>query len=315
MLSTRPAEEPAPEPSEQPPRAPHPAFFPFHIVPGVSNFRDIGGWPIINSSTTKHVRKGVLYRGSDTNNIKPEGIAKLQELGIKTDFDLRSKQQIEKAGGYKDMGEQGIERRWTPVFKEEQYTEEAARQRYELYAGEGTEGIVEAFIEILTEGAAMFNTVLTHLIDTVPPATSSDGDAAPALFMHCTTGNNRTGIFISLLLLLLHVPLSSIVHEYTLSDQGLAPTRHINVERLLRKGAFKEYGPEEARRKCERMVGARPKSMRALLDEVQRRWGGALGYFSEVVGLSKEQIEELRGVLTVEGEGGGSDDTTAGAQL
>lgn len=85
----------------------------------------------------RHVRKGLLYRGSDTINIKLEGEARLRELGVKTDFDLRSKQQIEKAGGYREM--EGIERIWAPVFAEEQYTEEAARQRYELYAGEGTE--------------------------------------------------------------------------------------------------------------------------------------------------------------------------------
>jgi len=28
---------------------------------------------------------------------------------------------------------------WAPVFAEEEYTEEAARARYELYAGEGTD--------------------------------------------------------------------------------------------------------------------------------------------------------------------------------
>ena len=131
------------------PRPSHPTAFPFHLAPGLSNFRDIGGWPIvsISSSTslsdasplTGHARKGLIYRGSDTNRITPAGIAKLQELGIKTDFDLRSKQQIENAGGFKDMAEQGIERRWTPVFKDESYTEEAARKRYELYAGEGTD--------------------------------------------------------------------------------------------------------------------------------------------------------------------------------
>jgi protein tyrosine/serine phosphatase len=117
--------------------------------------------------------------------------------------------------------------------------------------------------------------------------------------MHCTTGNNRTGVFISLLLLLLGVPESTVVEEYTLSEKGLAPTKHINVERLLKKGAFEEYGHDEARRKCERMVGARPESMWALIEEVKRRWGGPEGYFEEDVGLSKEEIERLKMVLTV----------------
>lgn len=127
MLSAKPAGS---EPELVRPR--HPDFPPFRVIAGLSNFRDIGGWS--TQSPNSVVRQGVLFRGSDTNHIKPEGIAKLKRLGIRTDFDLRSKQQIEKTGGYKEMD--GIERRWTPVFVEEQYTEEAARQRYELYASE-----------------------------------------------------------------------------------------------------------------------------------------------------------------------------------
>lgn len=138
MLSTKPANEPAPNPPATAPRAPHPSFLPFHLVLGISNFRDTGGWPVSSpADSPRHVRKGILYRGSDTNHLQPDGAAKLRALGIKTDFDLRSKQQIEKAGGYREI--EGIERIWAPVFREEQYTEEAARKRYELYAGEGTE--------------------------------------------------------------------------------------------------------------------------------------------------------------------------------
>ena len=131
MLSAKPAEvSPPPKALLRPA---HPSFFPFHIVPGLSNFRDIGGWPI---SSTSHVRKGVVYRGSDTNRVTPDGEKKLRELGVRTDFDLRSTQQIQKTGGYKEID--GIDRKWLPVFEDEQYTEEAAKKRYELYAGEGT---------------------------------------------------------------------------------------------------------------------------------------------------------------------------------
>jgi protein tyrosine/serine phosphatase len=119
--------------------------------------------------------------------------------------------------------------------------------------------------------------------------------------MHCTTGNNRTGVFVALLLRLLCVPPEYVVREYTLSETGLAATRHVNVERLLRKGAFRESGKVEARRKCERMIGARAESMVALLQEVERRWGGAEGYFLDVVGLTKEELRRVREIMTMEG--------------
>ncbi|KAF2438277.1 putative tyrosine-protein phosphatase [Karstenula rhodostoma CBS 690.94] len=297
MLSVKAAEvvspNATPQPAVAPSRPPHPDSPLFHSIPGLSNFRDIGGWPISSSDgLTRRVRKGVLFRGSDTNRITPEGEEQLRQLGIKTDFDLRSKQQIEKTGGYKEIA--GIERRWTPVFAEEQYTEEAARRRYEQYAGEGTEGIVTAFVEILTAGAPMFRTVLAHVLDSAAGASPP-----PAVFMHCTTGNNRTGVFIAMLLLLIGVKPEIVAHEYALSEAGLAPTRHVNVERLLKKGAFQERGPEEARRKCERMVGARKESMEALIAEVERTWEGPEGYFDAEVGLSHGEVERLREVFTV----------------
>tara|TARA_R110002003_G_scaffold200_1_gene15634 strand:+ start:2379 stop:2816 length:438 start_codon:yes stop_codon:yes gene_type:complete len=109
-------------------------FAPFCHVAGVSNFRDIGGWSIA-SPTSKHVRQNLIFRGSDTIRITPAGVAKLQELNVQTDFDLRSRQQIEKLG-VRDLGEWGIQRVWSPVFGDEEYTEAKARERYELYASE-----------------------------------------------------------------------------------------------------------------------------------------------------------------------------------
>ncbi|KAF2201178.1 hypothetical protein GQ43DRAFT_440818 [Delitschia confertaspora ATCC 74209] len=299
----------------------HPSPFPSHPfipVPSLSNFRDIGGWPIYSPSNpsicTGHVRPGIIYRGSDTNRIQPSGIHILRDtLNIKTDFDLRSTQQIEATGGYKDLD--GIRRIWAPIFKEEEYTEEAARRRYQMYAEDGTEGIVKAFVEVLTSGAEAFAVILRSIIETVPEPGKEGSERPPALFIHCTTGNNRTGALVAMILLLLGVAptgLNSVAEEYALSELGLAPTRHKNVERLLKKGAFRELGPKEAKKKCERMVGARVESMEALVrkeGEVQRRWGAGMGdakmgaerYFLDVVGLGEDEIRRVREVLTVWG--------------
>jgi hypothetical protein len=127
FLSTKPVEADASVPNlelQQEQRASPPTSFLFISISGLNNFRDIGGWPIVSPTgdVVGHVRKGLLYRGSDTNRITPEGVERLRELGVTVDFDLRSKQQIVNTGGYRDM--EGIERRWTPVFGEEEYTEE-----------------------------------------------------------------------------------------------------------------------------------------------------------------------------------------------
>jgi protein tyrosine/serine phosphatase len=157
---------------------------------------------------------------------------------------------------------------------------------------------VSAFIEILVSGKSVMARVLRHLIES-----AANTESPSALFIHCTTGNNRTGVFIALLLLLLNVPAPYVIREYAISEFGLAETKHINVERLLGKGAFKEYGEVEARRKCERMVGARPESMEGLVREVNKKWAGAEGYFLDEVKLTKDEIERVKCILTVEVKG------------
>ncbi len=47
------------------------------------------------------------------------------------------------------------------------------------------------------------------------------------------------------------------------------------------------------------MVGARPESMLAMLEMVNKRWGGAEGYFKREVGLTDEEIEKFKRFMTV----------------
>lgn len=60
---------------------------------------------------------------------------------------------------------------------------------------------------------------------------------------------------------------------------------------------------EERKRKCERMLGAREESVSRLLKEVERKWGGAEGFFRTVVGFGDDEIEGLRRTLITEGRG------------
>jgi hypothetical protein len=112
---------------------------PFVSVPGLSNLRDIGGWPIAdtNGNMISTVRKGLVYRGPDPSQVTAAGLAKLKELGITISFDIRSKQQIDRAGGYKEL--EGIRRIWCPVFGEDEYTPEKAAIRYQQYSSDGVD--------------------------------------------------------------------------------------------------------------------------------------------------------------------------------
>ncbi|PBP25384.1 tyrosine phosphatase [Diplocarpon rosae] len=236
---------------------------PFVSISGLTNFRDIGGWPIEDGEgkVVSTVRKCVFYRGPDTATVTDEGLVKLKGLGISTGFDLRSKGQIEKAGGFKDL--QGIHRVW---------------------------GIVEAFTEILTHGAAACRTMLLHVA-------AMSSQAPTACYIHCTTGNNRSGVFVSIILSLLGVKAELVAEEYKLSGIGLRPSRDAVVERLMKNPVFSKSGGGGQER-AERMVGARPESMLAMLEMVERKWGGADKYVKTQCGLTDEEIAKVRNVLT-----------------
>ncbi|KAF9525581.1 putative tyrosine-protein phosphatase [Crepidotus variabilis] len=257
---------------------------PFVTIDGLSNMRDIGGWAITvdkNSTPTTQVRKAILYRGEDTSTISDKGVAKLHELGISIIFDIRSQQQIDRVGGPREL--EGIRRVWIPVFGQEEYTPEKAGLRYQQYAGDGTDGIVQAFTEILVHGGpTTFRTIMLHLAS-LPPNTSSrtSATAPTACMMHCTTGNNRSGVFIGVLLSLLGLSPASIAAEYSLSNEGLAPTRHSAVARLIKNPVFAAAYGDEAKARAERM-----------------KWGSAQNYFREVCGLSQDEIKRVRECLT-----------------
>jgi protein tyrosine/serine phosphatase len=127
---------------------------------------------------------------------------------------------------------------------------------------------------------------------------SLNPDSPSACYIHCTTGNNRSGVFVGVILSLLGVKPERIAEEYSLSDIGLRPTRDAVVARLMKSPVFAGAGGG-GKARAERMVGARPESMLAMLEMVDKKWGGAEGYVKTMAGLTDEEIEKVRWVLTV----------------
>ena len=117
-----------------------------------------------------------------------------------------------------------------------------------------------------------------------------------ACLVHCTTGNNRSGVFLGAFLSLLGMPPDEVAAEYALSDVGLAASRDTVVARLLKNPVFfKAVGGDRAR--VIRMVGARKESMIAMIEMVNERWGNAEGYFKTEGGVTDEEIKAIKEIL------------------
>lgn len=281
---------------------------------GIANFRDIGGYPISSSSsspntTTRSIRRNLLYRAADPSLITPTGLETLKSLNVTHVFDLRSEPEIQRKGpefasvpisapfttipaptpspasGGTSNSSGEISRVWTPVFAVEDYSPEQIALRYKAYASQGSAGFVEAYRTILLHAGPAYSTILTYL---------ASEDPRPCV-VHCTAGKDRTGVLVALIYLILGVDNEVVAKEYGLTDQGLAALKPLFKERLLKNPAL--AGNESG---VANMIATRPENMSATIEMIKETYGSAEAYVREVVGLSEEQLERLRENFTSE---------------
>ncbi|KAI1187821.1 tyrosine phosphatase [Nemania serpens] len=287
---------------------------PFISVPGLPNFRDAGGYEVIldspsapstdGKSKTKMVRKGVLFRSSEPSKLTDDGAAQLsQQLGIRLVYDLRSAVEIARGldskNGFPIREWEGSERKFVPVFLDQDYSPEALALRYKNYAAESAEGFIEAYKDILdaaTDPAnefQPFKTILSHLA-AVPDA-SSPPAPLPCL-VHCTAGKDRTGVIVALALSLCGVPDEAVVHEYNLTEIGLRSRLEELVQHVSRNPKI-GIDVEGARR----MVGAK-EAMLGTLAHIRARYGSVEQCVIDLGILAPEGIAQLRKNLIVEAD-------------
>ncbi|KAI0506609.1 tyrosine phosphatase [Xylaria bambusicola] len=266
---------------------------PFISIPGVLNFRDIGGYPI-PSRPGKQVRRGLVYRSAEPSEVTDAGLDKIQRLGIAISYDLRSERELARANQdfklFRD-GYTGIKKILAPVFRDEDYSPEAIALRFKTYRA-SPEGFAEGYFAVLTAGAHPENgarpyaTILEHLTtDTAPQP----------ILIHCQVGKDRTGIICALILSLCGVEDDVVADEYSLSDIGLASLHEQLVANLLLKAEFRE-DPESARL----MVLTRRDNMLLFLKKIKKEHGSVKQCVINLNLLTEEGIEQLRTNMIVD---------------
>ena len=280
---------------------------PFVDVPGISNFRDIGG---LGTTNGEHIRRGLVFRSADPCKATEEGLKMMSQdlgtvclpltnviprkasnessTGIKEIFDLRSAQEIKRdapewagleVSSVEVFEPYGIHRDWVPVFAEKDYGPEQIAIRYKEYTRSGTDGFVAAYHDILLSAPSAYGRIFRHL---------ASQDTSPCL-VNCTAGKDRTGVVIALLLTFAGVPAEKVAEEYELTDAGLRDQKPIFVERLLKNPAL-----EGNREGVWNMVSSKKENMEAAIQMIQRDFGGAEKYMREKCEMSDAEIEQLR---------------------
>ncbi|KAH0491547.1 hypothetical protein TgHK011_002972 [Trichoderma gracile] len=246
---------------------------PYICIPGVPNFRDIGGYPLL-SHPTKRVRRNTVFRSGRPTLVLDRGVKKLKMLAISHMYDLRSRQELTSARyDPATMLWDGItERVSVPVFRPEEYEGDGGLVgRFDRF-GTSVEGPLESLSQILLSATHPQNPcrpyarILQHLSSS-SPSSSSSHPPSPIL-IHCDLGQDRTAVICALVLSLCGVSDDLVAHEYSLTDVELACHHKSLADKLQGHPAF-----QGTREDAEALVLSRKENMLCFLKKLRQKHG------------------------------------------
>ena len=245
-------------------------------VPGVQNFRDLGGYPVY--AQHKRIRWGMLYRSARIDLSQPATRDKLNHLGIRTVIDLHTPSENPLPAGTLP-GQPRVVHIPIPVDCLTDILADIDQQRIQP----DTIGrIVERINRhIVAANAPAFRQMFDILLDK---------ENYPAV-IQCSTGKGRTGIASALVLSALGVNDDDIMTDYRLSRFNI-PTAISYVYEL----------PVRSQEALITLFSARENFLNAAKDEIERTYGSVDEYLTKAVGLQKDELKDLRKILLVDEE-------------
>jgi protein tyrosine/serine phosphatase len=254
---------------------PHSHLRPGLARDGIVNLRDLGGTPAADGAV---VRSGVLIRADALQRCSPENVRALHDHGVRRVIDLRDDAERDESGIFTVVDDLPIEVHHVPVV-DPAYV-------WDLEGVELDQVLAHRYEDILTAFGDRFRSA-------VELVASAEGGVA----YHCAVGKDRTGLLTLLLLGALGSPRQVIVDDYVLS----ARVNVLQVARLRVTGH--PYGTATDRDLAVGVWSARPETMDATLDLLEREHGGVLGYL-RAAGVDDDAVATLRArLLQLPGDG------------
>lgn len=234
-----------------------------HVVEGVYNLRDTGGYPAATGTS----RWGRLLRSDALHRLDDPGRALLAELGVAHIVDLRGAAERGAARSLVDGLDATVHR--LPVFDDAEPAAQAI----------GAVALAPLYDHIVDDRGA-------QLVEAVRVIASAA--AGQAVLVHCTAGKDRTGLVVALALRAAGVEREAVVADYAETAEHL---RGEWAEQMLRlvTGRGVELTPQVVE-----LITASPAPvMAALLERLERTHGSVAGYLL-ANGLTADEL----GLLT-----------------
>ncbi len=229
-------------------------------VPGLFNFRDLGGYPTAAGEIPWHR----LYRSDALHQLNGRGVAALSQLGLRTIIDLRTHVEAEIAP--------------SPVDQLD------VRHTHVSILGGDLQGLP---LELDAVYAYVVHECGGAIADAIRPLCAAR--AFPAL-VHCSAGKDRTGIVIAMILDVLGVPGEFIAADYALSASYLDPQRTAAIGQLRASTGLGDNLTEE-------LILSPPRLITDVLASARSAYGSVDGYLL-AHGLRPADLAALRTALT-----------------
>ena len=237
------------------------------VVDGTYNIRDLGGYATAEGET----RWRRLLRADGLQRVTPDGMTILRQAGLRRVIDLRHGHEL-KAAPNPFAKEADVAYLHVSLF------EGLAPRARTVNGGENGNVLLDLYIQALSTRGAAIRAVLE--------AIAGEGDGV--VLFHCTAGKDRTGIIAGLLLANAGVPLETILADYALTGELIAPLIAELVADAETRGA-----DIEAFRK---VLGSDPAVMAAMFDHIAATYGDVPSYLKRI-GLDDATLGRLRSRL------------------
>jgi protein-tyrosine phosphatase len=236
------------------------------LMQGASNFRDVGGYLTADG---QRVRRGHLFRSDHLAALTSDDLTQFRQLGIRHSLDFRGTAECTTT----PYAIAGVERVALTI-------EPTVISRMQALVAQGVVPSTEETVELMREtyrdfvnrNADTYSRFMKHVLD----------QPTPHVF-HCTAGKDRTGFAAALLLSALGVDRSTIEHDYLLTNQlykrdaRLEGQGHPHVMKVLWQ--------------------VQPEFLDAAFDTIDGEHGGMQDYLHGAIGLSPQELAELRKLL------------------
>ena len=244
---------------------------------GCDNARDVGGYPTANGGQT---RRQVLIRSDSLHGLTPEGQTALRDYGVRTIIDLRLAHELERhPNPFAARQAPGYVPRYInlPIHDLE------------------TDVFIDASDSTQAEYIVILERSKEHIARIIEAVAA--GLERGTVLVHCQGGKDRTAIIVALLLSLVGVSHELIAEDYALSEALLEPRYLEWVQEQIQAHGKHPEKPRQAQ--------TRPETMHAVLDYLDRVYGGAEGYLL-AAGVGEAGIAQVREHLASPADRGSS---------